>query len=256
MSNSKTSRNNPVSGAIFFLRGLSLIFNKGVKRYVAIPLLINTSLFAGAVYYGWNYLDTLTNKAEAWLPDILSFLSWLLIPLFIVTVALVVFFGFVIIGNLIAAPFNGLLSEAVEKNITGVSMDSGGGWGRLITGLLRSLYSEVRKLLYFLLWLIPLLILFFIPGLNLAAPFLWLIFSTWMLVIEYADFPMGNHDITFPHQRKILAGKRLLSLGFGAAVTLALMIPVVNFLVIPAAVAGATAMWVEQLSSAKDISSQ
>ncbi|MCP4040723.1 MAG: sulfate transporter CysZ, partial [Gammaproteobacteria bacterium] len=43
---------------------------------------------------------------------------------------------------------------------------------------------------------------------------------------------------------------------FGAAVTLALMIPVVNFLVIPAAVTGATAMWVEQLSSAKDISSQ
>ena len=45
--------------------------------------------------------------------------------------------------------------------------------------------------------------------------------------------------------------RRLLSLGFGGAVMAALAVPVLNFLVIPCAVAGATAMWVEQLDGDK-----
>jgi CysZ protein len=46
----------------------------------------------------------------------------------------------------------------------------------------------------------------------------------------------------------------MLSLGFGASVMGALAVPVLNFLVIPCAVAGATAMWVEELSKAAEAS--
>ena len=42
-------------------------------------------------------------------------------------------------------------------------------------------------------------------------------------------------------------GKRFAGLGFGAVVTLAITIPIVNLFVIPAAVAGATVFWVDQL---------
>ena len=41
--------------------------------------------------------------------------------------------------------------------------------------------------------------------------------------------------------------RRFALLGFGGAAMAALAVPVLNFLVIPCAVAGATAMWVEQL---------
>ncbi len=251
MNDSKPSRNNPISGALYFVRGLSLIFGGGVKRYVAIPLFINTILFGGLIYYGWGNLGELQAYVEReWLHEWLQFLSWFLVPLFMVTAAIVTFFGFAVLGNLIAAPFNGLLAEAVERKLGGTAPGAGIGWGRLVRDLVRSLYSEVRKLLYFLLWMVPLLILFLIPVVNIAAPFLLVAFSAWMLTVEYADFPMGNHGINFPRQRKILAGKRLLSLGFGGAATMALMVPGLNFLVIPTAVAGATAMWVEQLSDA------
>ena len=59
---------------------------------------------------------------------------------------------------------------------------------------------------------------------------------------------MGNHGLSFPRQREVLAKRPLLCLGFGGSVMLALMIPVLNFLVIPASVAGATLMWVEEFS--------
>jgi CysZ protein len=81
---------------------------------------------------------------------------------------------------------------------------------------------------------------------NLAAPFLWALFSAWMLAIEYVDYPMANHRLHFAEQRKRLRGRKLLSWGFGGASLLMTMIPVVNFLAMPASVAGATAMWVRE----------
>jgi CysZ protein len=248
MSTAVRTRNNPVSGAAYFLRGLSLITQKGVKRYVAIPLLINVLLFAAAIYYGWGQLELFIAWLEGYLPDWLDWLSWLLIPLFVLTAALVVFFGFAVLGNLIAAPFNGLLAEAVERKLTGRSTEAGGGLARLAKDAVASIASELRKLLYFALRAVPLLILSLIPVVNVAAPLLWFLLMAWMLTVEYADYPMGNHGITFPGQRKLLASRRYLSLGFGGLMTVVLMIPGLNFLVIPAGVAGATAMWVEQLS--------
>ena len=78
--------------------------------------------------------------------------------------------------------------------------------------LMQELKTLALVFLYFACWLG---ILFLIPGINLAAPFLWGLFSAWMLAIEYADYPMANHMLRFPEQRKRLRRRRLLSWGFG-----------------------------------------
>jgi CysZ protein len=71
-----------------------------------------------------------------------------------------------------------------------------------------------------------------------------------MLAVQYSDFPMGNHGLKFRDMRATLRRRRFLSIGFGAAAAGLTMIPVVNFIAMPAAVAGATAMWVRELQSA------
>jgi CysZ protein len=100
---------------------------------------------------------------------------------------------------------------------------------------------------YSLFLVIPLLLLSWIPGLNLLAPALWLLFTSWTLALDYHDYPMGNHQLDFKQQRNRLRQHRGLALGFGGATMLATMIPIVNFLVIPAAVAGATVLYLENL---------
>jgi CysZ protein len=55
---------------------------------------------------------------------------------------------------------------------------------------------------------------------------------------------MANHLLHFAEQRKRLRSRRMLAYGFGGGSLLMTMIPVVNFLAMPASVAGATAMWV------------
>lgn len=240
---------NPFTGAGYLLRGLRLLGRPGVRRFVLIPLAINTLLFSLLLWLAISQFGTLIDwllpSLPAWLPEwLLAFLSWLLWLLFAVSAFLVVFFSFTLMANLVSAPFNGFLAEAVERQLTGRRPPDS---GRSALAEVRSaVHGELVKLGYFASRALPLLVLFFIPGLNLAAPFLWLLWGAWMLALEYADFPMGNHGLSFPEQRERARRKRLLMLGFGGAVSFGTLVPLFNFIIMPAAVAGATALWVEQ----------
>jgi len=225
------------------MQGLHLLRTTGLRRYVAVPLLVSTVCFAGAVYGLGYWLDGLLNGLLDKLPAWLDWLRYLLWPMFALAALLVVFYGFSILTNLVAAPFNGLLAEAVEQHLSGQPIDTG-GWRELLADIVPSLLSELRKLLYFAWRAIPLGILFLIPGINVAAPLLWALFSAWMLAIEYLDYPMANHRLHFAAQRRMLRTRRGLAYGFGGATLLLTLIPVINFIAMPAAVAGASALWV------------
>ncbi|TKG02054.1 sulfate transporter CysZ, partial [Vibrio lentus] len=74
--------------------------------------------------------------------------------------------------------------------------------------------------------------------------FLWFIFTAWMLAIQYADYPFDNHKIKFDDMRNILKQKQGKTYSFGALVSVFTTIPILNLIVVPVAVCGATAMWV------------
>lgn len=241
-----------ILGFGYLREGLHLIRLPGLRRYVAVPLLVSTLVFSAAIYFGIHWLGILLDWLLGYLPGWLDWLRYLLWPLFALTGVLVVFYTFSIITNLIAAPFNGLLAEAIERHLMGQPVDEAGGWRALLNDVIPSILSELRKLLYFVLRAAPLAVLFLVPGVNLAAPFIWALFSAWMLSIEYADYPMGNHQLHFTAQRKQLRSRRLLAYGFGGGSLLLTMIPVVNFIAMPASVAGATAMWVREFREIQD----
>ena len=238
-------RNNPVSGALYFVRGFAILTRPGIRGYVVVPLLINAALFTTLIYFGASWL---VGFATDMLPGWLDFLAWILVPGFVIAALMAGFYTFNLIANFIAAPFNGLLAEAVERHLTGRSPPSAGrGWGAFVKELGPTAIAELRKLAYVAIRSLPPLLLFLIPGVNVVAPFVWMVLGAWMLAVTYVDYPMANHGIGFAELRARLADRRLLSLGFGGAAVAALAVPVLNFLVIPCAVAGATAMWVEQL---------
>ena len=233
-----------VKGAQYLFTGLGWITRPRLRSFVLIPLLINIVLFGGATWWGFQKFGALMQRLLEYLPDWLSWLTWLLWPVFAIVVLIVVFYTFTLVANLIASPFNGLLAERVETLLRPdrALPETGPLWKEIA----RAPLVELTKLLYFVAWAVPLLILFLIPGVNAAASFLWMAFSAWMLALQYTDYPMGNHGIAFKQQRLKLADRRLLVLGFGFAVLLVTLIPVLNFVAMPASVIGATLMWVEQ----------
>lgn len=237
---------NPISGIGYLIQGFGLIFKPGLRRYVLIPLLINIALFAGLIWLGASQFEVFLTWLMPDMPAWLQWLEWLFWILFSVSALLILFFTFSLLANIIGAPFNALLAEAVENYLSGQLPEDAGGWKKMLAEFVPTMLDELRKLAYLIGWSIPFLILFLIPVINIIAPFTWLAFSAWMLTLEYADYPMGNHGMRADEQKLRLRKKRLLSLGFGGATTLATMTPILNFLVMPAAVAGATAMWVKQ----------
>lgn len=236
---------NPVTGASYFFKGLSLLNKPGVRRFVIMPLLINILIFAGLIWLSADRFGGFIDWMTPSLPDWLLWLTWLLWLVFGLMAFIVLFFGFSILANLVGAPFNSYLAGAVEKYLTGQALPETGKslWQDVVDAIL----GELKKILYYLLWAIPLVIINFIPGINLLAPVLWAVFGAWMLSLEYTDYPLGNYGLTFPAIRRKISEQRMLSLGFGGAVMLATLIPLFNFLVMPVAVAGATALRVEQI---------
>jgi CysZ protein len=233
-----------VTGPAYLLQGFSLLRQPGLRRFVLMPLLVNLLIFGGLIWWAYSWVDNTSVYLIAKLPDWLQWLSYILVPVFVLTSLVVIFYGFSIVANLIAAPFNGLLAEAVECHLSGEKLQ--GAWRQVVRDILPSIGSELRKLVYFALRAVPLLLLLLVPGINIVASVLWVLFSAWMMTVQYIDYPMANHSLFFRDQRARLRKRPLLAWSFGGLVMLCTMIPVINFFVMPAAVAGATAIWVRE----------
>jgi CysZ protein len=216
--------------------GFGLLFKPGIKRFVLIPFIINFGLFSLAIKL---LMDQLTIWIEKLLPGWLSWLEWLIWPLFAIAMLLIVFYSFTVIANLIAAPFNSLLSARIEAMLTGkkpedINTDD------FIKLIGRTVKSEIQKILYAIKWVIPLLIITIIPVINLVAPFLWILFAAWFFALQYNDYPLANRGHFFDEVKTYSRKNRMRSLGLGTAVFLLTSIPGVNFFAMPVAVAGAT----------------
>jgi CysZ protein len=209
-----------------------------------VPLLVNILVFSGGIAGGVLWFDGFVASMQARVPSWLGWLDWVLWPLFVLLLLGVVFYGFSLIANLIAAPFNGLLAERVEQHLTGHPPSQEMDFKRMLRELLPTLWDEGKKIVYALLLGIPFVFLLFVP---LVGPLLWFLYTAWILAFQYADYPMGNHGIKLKEMRQRLKDRQLLALGFGAATAGLGLVPVLNFIAMPSAVAGATALWVREL---------
>jgi len=233
------------SGFGYLLSGFTLILKPKIRIYSLTPLFLNTILFLSLIFYSYSELDKIVSTLEShW--QWLEWLSWLLRVFFFIAASTLIFFCFSIVGNLISAPFNSLLAHAVELELSGQKTDIALNESIYIL-IINSFKSEYHKIIYLSLRIPILMLLFFIPPVNIAAPLVWFIFCAWMIAIEYCDFPMSNHNIEFTEQRIMLSKKRLLIFGFGLAALIFTIIPIVNFIIIPVAVAGATKMYTESI---------
>ncbi|MGQ8821291.1 sulfate transporter CysZ [Bibersteinia trehalosi] len=228
-------------GLQYFIHGWKLIFQRQLLPFVIFPILINALLMAGLI---WLFFANIGGLLESLLPSWLEWLSVVLIPLIFLLILVGFYFAFTTLANFIAAPFNALLAEKVEQQLTGENLAEM-RFTELLKDVPRMLAREWRKMLYSLPRLLALFILGFIPVLGqTVVPVLAFIFSAWLLAIQYCDYPFDNHKISFARMRNALREQRVMNFTFGALVSLFTVIPFINLVVMPVAVCGATAMWV------------
>ena len=234
---------NLLKGFYYLLQGAKMVTKPGIRGVVMIPLIINIILFGLLIWYGAGQFSAFI---EWLLPDKSEWLRRFLWPIFALVTLIIIFFAFTLVANIVGAPFNGLLSERVEEHLTGIKCDQSGGWRKMINNFIPVFIAELKKLLYIILLMLLYSLIFIIPVINVIAPILWVFFSAWMLALEYVDYPMSAHNISFKELRKRLKERMLLTFGFGFSTLVITTIPLINFLAMPTAVAGATVMWVEE----------
>ncbi|WP_250656678.1 sulfate transporter CysZ [Alkalimarinus coralli] len=246
MSGQKISELNLSGGLDYFSEGFRLIRQPGLRVFVIAPLIINTLIFYWMVTASYELFGSWMVTLMEWLPDWLSFLEWLFWPLYAVAIIMILAYCFVAVANLIGSPFYGMLSEKVEKKLTGQAPGEDDGWKELLAIVPRSIGREIRKLMYYLPRALLLLVLGIIPGINLVAGVLWFGFSSWMMTLQYVDYPADNNKVSFADLKRFASGRRWPSLSFGMLVYVVAMVPLVNLIAVPAAVCGATAFWVNE----------
>ena len=243
-TNNDSHSNIPMahSGAGYLMKGFELIRLKGIRRFVFIPLLINLILFSGAFYFIFIELEHYMNLIMGWLPNWLDWLSAILWLLAVITVLVVFSFLFSTAANWLAAPFNGLLSEKIESILVGEVTPSGNMLD-IVKDIPRTLGREWTKLAYYVPRAIGFFILMWI--LPVIGQVIWFLFVAWMMAVQYKDYPFDNHKISFNQMKQSLKQRQGLSYGFGISVAIFSMIPIVNLIIMPVAICGATALWVD-----------
>ncbi|MEP5569578.1 MAG: sulfate transporter CysZ [Halioglobus sp.] len=240
-------KGNVVGGVGYLVEGAKLLGHPSLRLFVLVPLTINILIFGTLVGYGFSYLADFMERWLSGIPDWLSFIEWILWPLIGITFSLITGYLFTAVALIIASPFNGLLAEKAEELVTGKPVSGPEGLANALMLVPRGIIRELAKLMYYVPMAAFVLLVTFIPGLNAVAPVLWFLLGAWMMSIQFVDYPMDNHQLSFGDVKEAVRSRRLSSMGFGGIVALCTGIPIVNFFVVPAAVVGATLLWCKEL---------
>ncbi|MDG9668920.1 sulfate transporter CysZ [Hahella sp. CR1] len=232
------------------LEGFRLIQHPKLRVFVIIPLIINILVFIGFIWGMSAYFSGWVDAMVSWLPDWLSFLRWLVWLVFAILVGVLVFYTFVFVATLVGAPFYGLLAEQTQKLLTGKEVDEDTPWKQVIMNIPASVWREVKKFLYYLPRALGLFVvtfvLSFIPLVNLLSPVLWAVFSSWIMALEFVDYPADNNKRKIDDVIRFMRERRSRTLGFGLGVWGSTLIPIVNLVSMQAAVAGGVKFWLEE----------
>lgn len=215
---------------------------------VIVPALINVVLFVGAaavvVWNADNLLGTFWARPAvdawyAWGMLALWYLAWFAALLLGLVLAYVVV---LLVGGIVASPFNDVLSERTEMLLTGRSEMPQGGtgfWG----GVLHSIGSTTAITGLYLALMLPVLLLNVVPGVgSMAATVVGSVVGAFFVALEYADTTFERYGYRLRDKVALLRRHAALAGGFGLGTGLLLWIPFINFLCIPIAVVGGTAL--------------
>jgi CysZ protein len=225
-----------------FLSALAYPF-RGVGYFLARPALwkyfagafaINLVLFA---ILAWLFVHYRVRLVDWITPD--WFWTWAQVAIgwiFTVIVAILGLFLFTIVGNLLAAPFLDAMTERILTELGETLPPSRGP----LRALLRALRNQSIKLAFFGAIQLLLLLLWIIPVVGFLHPPLSAILTILFLGFEYADYPLDARQMPIPRRFEWMFAHLGSTLGFGLVLFPLFLIPLVGYLCLPLAVAGAS----------------
>jgi CysZ protein len=246
----------PVGGFRTLLQGLGmLVRERRLWLLASVPVgFALVALVVASVLIFENASDLYT-LLTGWLPlyQAGSWYTWIWIgPLKLIVASFgyllfLLFSGFLLllsllVANVASAPFLDALSQRVERIELGEAFDFGEAGLAAIWGeARRSVAHEAQRLLFFVgVWGVIALGGVVIPGGQLLAPPLLLVFTALFLPLDYAGYSLDRRHVSFAHRRSWVRANLAVMLGFGGGAVAISLVPVLNFLLLPSLVVAGT----------------
>lgn len=236
-------------GPIDLLRGFALPFRAlrllfATPKLVALTLAVAaltavalTGLFVALWHFAPELATALWQGGTQWWAKALHGL--LTAAVFVLLFAI----GANVLPMTLAIPLIDPISANTEQ-VLGFAVQDEGGVGRVVRETLRALGNGLVRFIAFALGHALLLVLLLIPGVG--AP-IWTVLSwTWTalwVAAQHLDIPMARHLYSFGEEVTVIRRRLPLCFGFGAAVSLMLWVPLLNFFFVPVAVIAATLLF-------------
>ena len=225
-----------------------------IRRLALIPFLINSILFLVGVplvvWWAVGFVDSFFGSGAWWL-DALTVVVQVIATLVVIVASL---FLFTLIGTIIAGPFNGPLSEAVERyerERRGVPMATINQRG-IVRDAGRAILYEVGRLFIFLLVYPFIFATQFIPVVGtVIQPVLAFLYTTFVLSVDFSDPTLDRYVDKFRDKLRYVWRRKATYLGFGSSTFVMMLIPFLNLALIPVCVTAATMLYVEENSKVK-----
>lgn len=216
--------------------------------YWVMPMLLTLLALIGSVLLTFTYADELlalvwrepaAGSRLHWLYSVAYALSFLLS---LVVMVLVCVLG----SSVLAAPFNDLLSEALEERLTAQPAPPF-VFARFLRELARSLSLALFRLLLYAAVVGPLWLLsWLVPGVGHAIYLVtWTVFTAAYFALDYVDWSASRHGLPIRARFALLGQRPLLMLGFGLSVWVCLFVPLLNLIFMPLSVAGGTLLFLD-----------
>ncbi|MET7903753.1 EI24 domain-containing protein [Streptomyces sp. NPDC005336] len=207
-----------------------------------IPALITLVGYAAALVGLFFWTDDViawaTPFADDWSSPWLGVFRGALAMLFAAACLFLAVLTFTAVTLLVGQPFYESLSEAVDRSEGGAVPESGLSLGReLWIGSREAIALVVRvtlwSVLFFALGFVPVVGQTVIPALAFCV-------TGFFLTEELTSVALLRRGVLLKERRRMLRGRRLLTLGFGVPLAVLFLLPLVAVVLMPGAVAGAT----------------
>ncbi|MFH1036162.1 MAG: EI24 domain-containing protein [Pseudomonadota bacterium] len=220
--------------------------HRGLLPLAVAPFLINLLLFALLLWLGFSHLApwvrSLLPLEQGWWWVLIYYLLAVLLGLFLLAAQV---YLFAVVGGVIASPFLEALTRRVEAL---AAPGAPGGWSQagVLSELARVAGQALKRLLLYAAVMLALLALNLLPVLgSLLYAVLALLATCVFLALEFLDYPLDRRGLSLGQKLGYLRGLGARGLGFGAAVCLLGLAPLINLMLLPLAAVGGTLLYLD-----------
>lgn len=192
-------------------------------------------------HVGHLHLD----NPDVWWMHILNVLLWVvdfIVQLLVVLISVIlILITFYVLTLIVAAPFNDMLSERVEEEVTGIKAPPF-SLKRMVKETGHTMWIELLKGLVFISVPVVSLVLLIIPAIGgICYLAVTIVFGMWDLGFTYVDYPMGRRHMSFAQRMRFAWRNKTALVGFGFI----FIIPFLNFFFIAPMAAGGTLLFLK-----------